>query len=345
MNFQNVAIESLEYALGPNVWTSGDIEKQLAPLYQRLKLPEGRLELMTGIRERCFWERETLASEASSHAGRSLLAKTRIQKENIDLLIHSAVSRDRLEPATASYVHRHLELTGRTQILDISNACLGFLNAMVLAGGLIENRQIESALIVSGENGRPLVERTIEILLGKEMDRKTIKPYFANLTIGAGAVGAMLCHRDLLDERSTPLMCSAIVETDTSHNHLCEGDSTGSDGLEMQTDSEELLNAGISVAERAWKKFEEETGWTTATPQHFITHQVGRAHQRRLYEALGIDEAKDFSTFPELGNVGSVSLPITLAKAVESGRIQSGEKAALLGIGSGLSSIMMAIEW
>ena len=113
----------------------------------------------------------------------------------------------------------------------------------------------------------------------------------------------------------------------------------------MQTDSEELLNAGISVAERAWKKFEKETGWTTDTPQHFITHQVGRAHQRRLYEALGIDETKDFSTFHELGNVGSVSLPITLAKAVESGRIQSGEKAALLGIGSGLSSIMMAIEW
>ena len=345
MNFQHVAIESMGYALGPNIWTSADIEQQLAPLYQRLNLPEGRLELMTGIQERCFWDRETLASEASSHAGRKLLFETRIPQEEIDLLIHSAVSRDRLEPATASYVHRHLELSGRTQILDVSNACLGFLNAMVLAGGLIESRQIESAMIVAGENGRPLVERTIEILLGKEMDRKTIKPYFANLTIGAGAVGAILCHKDLLGGRSAPMIQHAIVETETSHNHLCEGDSADSGGLEMQTDSEELLNEGIILAERAWKKFEKETGWTTASPQNFITHQVGRAHQRRLYESLEIDETKDFSTFPTLGNVGSVSLPITLAKAMESGRIKSGQKTALLGIGSGLSSIMMAIEW
>ena len=72
---------------------------------------------------------------------------------------------------------------------------------------------------------------------------------------------------------------------------------------------------------------------------------MGRAHQRRLYEALDIDESKDFSTFPELGNVGSVSLPVTLAKAADSGKLISGEQVALLGIGSGLSSIMMAVEW
>lgn len=345
MNFQNVAIESLGYALGPNTWTSADIETRLAPLYQRLKLPEGRLELMTGIQERRFWERETLASEASALAGRAVLGKTRIPAGEIDLLIHSAVSRDRLEPATASYVHRHLELTGRTQILDISNACLGFLNAMVLAGGMIDSGQAGSALIVAGENGQPLVERTIEILLENNLDRKAIKPYFANLTIGAGAVGAVLCHRDLLEGRPAPAMKSAIVETDTSHNNLCEGDSAGSDGLEMQTDSEELLDAGIEVARRAWLKFENETGWTADTPQTFVTHQVGRAHQRRLYESLGLDESRDFSTFAELGNVGSVSLPITLAKAVESGSFKEGDKAALLGIGSGLSSIMMAVEW
>ena len=60
MNFENVCIESLGYALGPNVWSSASIEEQLAPLYERLKLPEGRLELMTGIRERRFWDSNTL---------------------------------------------------------------------------------------------------------------------------------------------------------------------------------------------------------------------------------------------------------------------------------------------
>ena len=49
MNFNNVAIESLAYALPDEVWTSADVEAKLAPMYERLRLPEGRLELMTGI--------------------------------------------------------------------------------------------------------------------------------------------------------------------------------------------------------------------------------------------------------------------------------------------------------
>ena len=75
--------------------------------------------------------------------------------------MHAAVCRDRLEPATAAYVHQALGLPGHTQILDVSNACLGFLNALVMAAGMIESGQIERALIVAGENGRPLLERTL----------------------------------------------------------------------------------------------------------------------------------------------------------------------------------------
>lgn len=342
MRFSNVAIESIAYALPEEVWTSADVEAKLAPVYERLRLPEGRLELMTGIKERRFWPAGTPASVASAQAGEAVLAKTAFKREEMDLLVHSAVCRDRLEPATASYVHGLLGLSGGTQIFDISNACLGFLNAMVVAGSMIESGQIERALICSGENGRPLVENTIQQLQNPELTRKTIKPYFANLTIGAGAVAAVLCRKDLAP--SAPCLSAAVVETDTSHNELCQGDSAG-DALEMLTDSEELLAAGIGVATRAWERFTEATGWTAETPDRVITHQVGKAHTRELFGALGLDLEKDFTTFETLGNVGSVSCPITLARAIEDGAYVSGQKAALLGIGSGLSSLMLAVEW
>ena len=45
MNYSNVCIESLGYTLPEEIWTSEQIEQRLKPLYQRLKLPEGRLEL------------------------------------------------------------------------------------------------------------------------------------------------------------------------------------------------------------------------------------------------------------------------------------------------------------
>lgn len=343
MEFTQVAIESIAYALPEEVWTSADLEAKLAPVYERLRLPAGRLELMTGIRERRFFPAGMLASVASAKAGEAALAKSSFDRESIDLLIHSAVCRDRLEPATAAYVHGLLKLSGKTQIFDVSNACLGFLNAMVVAGSMIESGQIERALICSGEDGRPLVENTIAELQNPELTRKTIKPYFANLTIGAGAVAAVLCRKDLTSE-SCPLMTAAVVETDTSHNELCQGDSAG-DALEMLTDSEELLVAGIGVATRAWAQFMDATGWTPETPDRVITHQVGKAHSRELFKALGLDLEKDFTTFETLGNVGSVSCPITLATAIEQGAYIEGQKAALLGIGSGLSSIMMALEW
>ena len=76
-----------------------------------------------------------------------------------------------------------------------------------------------------------------------------------------------------------------------------------------------------------------------------MTHQVGSAHTRALFEALGLNAEKDFSTFETLGNVGSVSCPLTLARAMETGLYVMGQKAALLGIGSGLSSLMLALEW
>lgn len=343
MNFKNVAIESLAYALPEEVWTSADLEELLSELYERLRLPAGRLELMTGIRERRFWPKDTLASVASAQAGAAVLEKSSFDRCEIDLLIHSAVCRDRLEPATAAYVHGLLKLPGKTQIFDVSNACLGFLNAMVVAGSMIESGQIERALICSGENGRPLVENTLDQLQNPGLTRRSIKPFFANLTIGSGAVAAVLCRRDLLVE-PRPLMTAAVVETDSSHNALCQGEQSGN-SLEMLTNSEELLVAGIEVATRAWKRFTEATGWSTRTPDRVITHQVGRAHTRELFRALDLDLAKDFSTFETLGNVGSVSCPITLAMAMETGAYSVGQRAALLGIGSGLSSLMMAVEW
>jgi len=343
MKFSSAAIAALAYELPPEVWTSAALEAKLAPLYQRLRLPEGRLELMTGIRERRFWPGNYLPSQASAAAGIKLLAQTQADPREIDLLAHCAVCRDRLEPATAAYVHQLIGLGPHTQIFDLSNACLGFVNGLAAAASMIDGGQVRRALLVSGENGRPLVDRTLARLNDGTLDRKQIKSYFANLTIGAGAVAALVTHKDLAPANS-PRLLASVVETDTTASNLCEGDTAGG-GLEMQTDSEGLLEAGVEVAARCWARFQAETGWNASTPDTIICHQVGKQHQKRLFEKLGLDDAKDFSTFAWLGNVGSVSLPITLARAAEEGRLRPGAKVALLGIGSGLSCQMMALQW
>jgi len=363
MKFSQTCIESLAVALPEEVLTSAEIELRLAALYERLHLPEGRLELMTGIRERRLWPTGTRPSDASAQAGRAALAKSCIRPEQIDLYIHAAVCRDMLEPATAAFAHRKIGLGPNCQIFDLSNACLGFLNALTLAASMIESGQIRAALITCGEDSRPLVEQTLRTLNEEPLTRNGIKPYFANLTIGSGAVGAVVCHESLVGEsgrglggegrRGTPnaspprphRLLGGVARAATAHSALCQGETHGADSLAMQTDSEALLIAGVTLAAETWEKFCQVTGWDASTPDRFICHQVGSIHRRKLYETLGLDLAKDFSTFEFLGNTGSVALPATLALAAEEGAICPGDKVALLGIGSGLNSLMLAVEW
>jgi 3-oxoacyl-[acyl-carrier-protein] synthase-3 len=344
MRFEHVCIESIAAELPDEAWTSASIEERLRPLYERLRLPFGRLELMSGIRERRFWPQGMRPSDASAAAGRAALARSALKPEQIETFMHAAVCRDMLEPATAAFAHRKIGLSSNAQIFDVSNACLGFLNGLTILAAMIESGQIRCGMVAAGENGRPLVERTLQHLATAPLDRNQIKPFFANLTIGSGAAAAILCHESLVRGRPHRLLGGVCVNA-TAYSDLCKGDAAGGDGLEMQTDSEQLLIAGVEVAKRAWTAFQKETGWGSASIDRYVCHQVGAMHRRRLYEAIGVDLARDFSTFETLGNMGSVSLPATLVKAVEGGAVVEGNRVALMGIGSGINCMMLALEW
>ena len=343
MKFNNVVIESYGYDLSEKSVKSSDIETRLAPLYTKLKLPEGRLELMTGISERRMWEPGTKPSDLSTAAAKKCLAKSKIAASDVDLLIHASVCRDFLEPATASVVHANLGLSRSAMIFDLSNACLGVINAIVVAGNMIESGQIKSALIVSGENGGPLLENTVDELLNNPaIDRKNIKKYIANLTIGSAATAIMITHKSLSPD--SPAVLGGAVETDSSANHLCRGDGN-THSLVMETDSEELLKYGVALGQSTWQKARAKLGWENKSVDFVLTHQVGTAHEKLSLESLELNKIKTFRTYPFLGNTGSSALPITLMMADEQGLINKGENIALLGIGSGLSSIMLGVKW
>src|SRR4051794_17343713 len=105
MRYQNVCVEAFGYTLPEEVITSEEIEHRLQPLYRRLRLPEGRLELITGIRERRFWDRGVMPSDKSVESGEKAIRAAEIDSRHIGALIHASVCRDHLEPATACSVH------------------------------------------------------------------------------------------------------------------------------------------------------------------------------------------------------------------------------------------------
>ena len=69
------------------------------------------------------------------------------------------------------------------------------------------------------------------------------------------------------------------------------------------------------------------------------------ATRRMILKTLDIPPEKDFTTFEYLGNMGTVSLPLTAAIADERDILEPGDKVAFLGIGSGLNCLMLGMEW
>ncbi len=343
MLFNSVYIESFAHYLPEKIITSDDLEKRLAPLYERIKLPAGRLELMTGIRERRMWDVGTRPSLLSSKAAEKALDRSNIKKEQVEILIHASVCRDFLEPATASVVHHHLGLSPKCMIMDVSNACLGVLSSFILVANMIESGAIKCGMIVSGENAAPLLEETVNFFLNDEsINRKSIKKYFANLTIGSAAVGYILTHKDLAPEGHKIIGGASMTKSDAFK--LCQGDGS-KDSLMMETESEELLHAGIELAIDTWDETKNILEWDNDTPDWIITHQVGKAHEQITFDKLNISLDKAFSNYQTLGNTGSAALPSALSQLHDTDKIKKGDLVALLGIGSGLSSTMLGVQW
>lgn len=113
----------------------------------------------------------------------------------------------------------------------------------------------------------------------------------------------------------------------------------------MSTDAAAVLKHGVALGERTWKAFQSEMNWTSDDVDKVICHQVGAANRESMLRTIGISEAKDFSSYEFLGNMGTVSAPLTAALAEEREFIRPGDNVALLGIGSGLNCLMLGFKW
>ncbi len=339
MLFQNVAIEAIAYELAPHRVTSEDLESQIAPTMQRLGIPAGRLEALSGVRERRFWDYGTMPSDVATLAARKLLDKAGVDPQRIGCLLNTSVCKDYIEPSVACLVHGNLGLPPSCINYDIGNACLGFLNGMTSVGMLIEAGVIDYGMVVDGEGAQEAVMATIRRLQRPETTAQEFRDNFATLTLGSGAVAMLLCRKELA--HSGHSLNGAVTLAATQHNRLCVGQPDY-----MKTDASALLIAGVQLAGETWRAAVDELpNWNDAQIGVYIPHQVGARHMAAVAEALEIKPHKLHLNFPTLGNIGPAALPITLAMAEEAGRLKAGEQVALLGIGSGLNCSMMSVTW
>lgn len=347
MKYSRVYIESVGYELAPIVMTSAELEKRIEAVYQRLHIAPGQLEALTGIRERRWWKPNTPISHGAVAAARKALLGRNIAPKDIGAVIYAGVCREHFEPATACQVAAGIDVQGNAAVYDLSNACLGVLNGVFDIANRIELGQIRAGLVVACESSREINEIMIRQMLDNpSMDLFTRS--LATLTGGSGAAAVLLTDGSFSPTRK-PKLLGGVNITEPQFHELCRWGIDSNRPHQhvpyMSTDAVAVMKHGVELGKRTWGVFSRELGITAERIDKVICHQVGEAHQKLILQTLGIDPDKDFPTFEFLGNMGTVSLPITAAIAKERDQLLPGELVGFLGIGSGLNCLMAAIQW
>ena len=284
----------------------------------------------TGIKTRHIAVEETavgMAAQASAEA----LAMSGVGKDDIGLIVACTVSGDNLTPAIASSVQRALDIP-RCAAMDISAGCTGFIYALVTAASLMDTLGVNSAIVTASE----VLSRYLDWT-----DRSTC------VLFGDGA-GAVVLTRSAEPHVFYPVL-NAIPDTDDAIVIKKEARSTPF-GLPVDGRMEyirmkgsEVFTYASGVMEDTLRRLLELCGDKPYTK--IIPHQANEKIIDYVMRTMRLDREQFFVNISEYANTSSATIPIAMADAYRAGWLRQGDRVALVGFGSGLTSGGVVIDW
>ena len=103
--------------------------------------------------------------------------------------------------------------------------------------------------------------------------------------------------------------------------------------------------AGLDLAKDGWQEAQAEFDWANDSIAMVAAHQVSRVHTDMMIDRLGFDDGKVPRTYPTYGNTGPAAVPTVLSKEVDAGRVETGDRVILTGMGSGLNATAVEVVW
>ncbi|NIB40791.1 ketoacyl-ACP synthase III [Pseudomaricurvus alkylphenolicus] len=292
---------------------------------RRFGVPENFISRYIGIIERRFSEDALQPSDMAYRASIGAIEESGIDPTHIDWIIFCGIDRDWKEPATACRVQQLLGASNAA-CLDISNACLGFMNGLALADAYITSGMADNVLVCTGEKQSEMV---LEMMghIQRSNEKAFFKTHVGALTVG-DAGGAMVIQRS--DGRSG--FGQFRFWSQGEKNQLCylKQTSQGMVGqMMMGAISEEVIKLHGEHIDQTYR----DIGWNPANINSFVCHQVGRDPHKKLALAAHTQEEKAPITYSHMGNLTSATIPVNMYI----NRPCRGDKVLFLGSGSGIS--------
>lgn len=291
----------------------------------------------TGIRERRIADESMGAAEMGAAAARVAMERAGVQPGEVDVIVVSTATPDRLLPSTACDMQALLGATNAAAY-DVAAACSGFLYALSIAEGHIAAGNAEIALVVSTEKMSGIVDWG---------DRATC------VLFGDGA-GAAVVRRT--EEGATRGVVSSFMRSDGTLAELLWRPAGGvrvpMDVAVLDQRNHLVKMAGREVFKHAVRSMAEaadqalmRAGLTGADIDLLIPHQANMRIIDATARYAGIPMEKVFVNVDRYGNMSSATVPVALDEAVEQGRLRKGDNVLLVAFGAGFTWASTVMKW
>lgn len=322
----------------PEKIVSSDSIEERAALSEKNLAPKGALEEITGVRERRHISGNGVySSDMAFLASQQALQNAGIDASELDVIIFSSASHDIAEPATANILQERLE-AWNAHVVDVKNACNSAVNALDIMDAFIKTGRCRVGLVASGEVLSPFIVYDINT-------PEDLQVGLSGLTLGDGG-GAIVLKASEDTERGIK---ASYFNSDGSMWKIATIMGGGSrfphDSSQMYfvSHSIELARLAMGNIPHAIKEVLHQVGWQPEEVKVVVPHQVTEKLIERVSRLAGLPFENCMVTLTKYGNTAAASIPIALAEAVETGRVQKGDKVLLVGGAAGWSSAVMAL--
>ena len=292
---------------------------------RRFGIPENFISRKMGIIERRFATPESRPSDLAYAASVEAIEEAGIDPRHIDWIIFCGIDRDWIEPSTACRI-QHLLGATNASCVDVSNACLGFMNGLHMADTLIRSGSVENVLVCTGETQSNVALEMVERLRRCD-DKQFFRKTMGALTVG-DAGGAMIIQRS--DGNNGFHRFQFWTEGDKAE--LC-CIKEGRNGFEGQMIMGVISKAMVEIHSKHIDGTYLQSGWKPSDVDKLYCHQVGREPHKQMANIARVPEDKAPITYHTMGNLTSATIPVNMYI----NRPRRGEHILFMGAGSGLS--------
>ena len=287
---------------------------------RRLDTSDAWIRERTGIARRHIAQEEQTSSDLALEASRQALSAAGADASQIDLIVVATSTPDYIFPSSACLLQAKLGITG-CAAFDVQAVCSGFIYALASADSFIRTGMSKKALVVGAEVFSRILDwndRGTCVLFGD----------------GAGAV--------VLSADSRPGIHATRLHADGSHadmlsvpGNVSNGRIVGSPFLQMN--GQGVFKFAVRVLEESARETVAAGGMQLADIDWLIPHQANVRILDATARKLELPREKLVVTVDHHGNTSAASVPLALDEWVRAGKIRSGHRIMMQGVGGGFT--------